>query len=207
MLARLRRLGPASPLDLPSLEKATSIEKCHAKVLLNGLQQLLYFLVVFLLCPVLIFCGFKYVILGTSDLNADIGSGVATVIVMHILIAVYIFRLVFQQEFSRMERIETLSEWEIILHPQAHKQHPVIVVLLLIFYCSLIIGFPVVTFFALKFVVLKNFFLIAHMDADIISAIVTVIAVHLAVGLFIYRVYSTTPTPTTSVKSANAKKF
>ncbi|EDW25071.1 GL23044 [Drosophila persimilis] len=203
MLARLRRAGSGSPQDLPRLEMATSLEKSQAEVLLNELQHLVYFVVVFLLCPLLIFCGFKYVLLGTSHLNADIGSGVATVIVMHILIAVYMFRLIFQQEFSRMEQIETLSEWENILPQQAQKQHPVLVVLLLMFYCSLIIGFPVVTFFALKFVVLKNLFLIGNMDADIISAIGAVIAVHLAVGLFIYRVYYTT----TSGNSANAKKI
>ncbi|SPP80117.1 uncharacterized protein LOC117582990 [Drosophila guanche] len=188
MLARPSKLFPGTPQDLPSLEEATAIEKCHAEVPLNGLQQPIYFLLVFMLCPVLIFCGFKYGILGSSDLNVDIGSGVATVIVVHILIAVYIFRLIFQQEFSRMEKIETLSEWEIILPQQAQTQHPVLVVLLLMFYCSLIIGFPVATFFALKFVVLKNLFLIANMETDIISAIGAVIAVHITVGLFIYRV-------------------
>ncbi|KAH8330699.1 hypothetical protein KR067_006462, partial [Drosophila pandora] len=153
--------------------------------LLRRMQQLIIFPTVFFLCPVLIFFIFKFALLapfvGFDDANAAIGSAVATVIVMHVLIAGYTLRLIFVQEFSRMETLEVWADW---VPPQAQKPGPVLIVLLLMSYCSLIIGFPIATFFALKFVVLTSF---EHMDADIISAICTVIAVHTAVGIYIYR--------------------
>jgi len=152
------------------------------------MQQLLFFLAVFLFFPVVIFSTFKFFIMeplyGNSDTNGAIGSAVATVIVMHVLVTGYILRLIFVQEFPRMEKLELWTEWEVLIPSQTQIHGPVFIVLLLMSYCSLILGFPIATFFALKFVVLKSF---AHIDADIISAICTVVAVHAAVGFYIYR--------------------
>ncbi|KAH8236783.1 hypothetical protein KR026_010846, partial [Drosophila bipectinata] len=152
---------------------------------LHRMQDLIIFLTVFFLCPVVLFFIFKFALLapflGIDNSNAAIGSAVATVIVMHVLIAGYTLRLIFVQEFSRMETLEVWAEW---VPPQAQKHGPILIVLLLMSYCSLIIGFPIATFFALKFVVLTSF---EHMDADVISAICTVLAVHTAVGIYIYR--------------------
>jgi len=103
---------------------------------------------------------------------------------MHVLVTGYILRLIFVQEFPRMEKLELWTEWEVLIPSQTQIHGPVFIVLLLMSYCSLILGFPIATFFALKFVVLKSF---AHIDADIISAICTVVAVHAAVGFYIYR--------------------
>lgn len=148
------------------------------------MQRLLLFLTVFLLFPVVIFVIFKFLIMeplyGNSDDNVGIGSGVATVIVMHVLVTGYILRLIFLQEISSMEKLE----WEVLMPPNTQIHGSVFIVLLLMSYCSLIIGFPIATFFALKFVVLKSY---AHINADIISTICTVVAVHAAVGFYIYR--------------------
>lgn len=160
------------------------------------MQQLLLFLVVFLLCPVVIYSGFKFFILqplypADPDNNVAIGSAVATVVVMHVLITGYILRVIFAQEFSRLDQLDAFTERETLV-PTQHG--PVLIVLLLMSYCALIVAFPIATFFALKFVVLKSF---AHIDADIISAICTVVAVHGAVGFYIYRaIYSKTTTAT-----------
>ncbi|KAH8382669.1 hypothetical protein KR009_004806, partial [Drosophila setifemur] len=163
-------------------------QKSRAESLLRSMQHVLYFLTFFLLCPILIFCSFRFVVLepfyGINDGNVSIGSAVATVIVMHVLITGYILRLIFVQEFSRMETLEVWSDWESVMPSPAKKHGPVLIVLLLMSYCALIIGFPIATFFALKFVVLKSF---KHIEADIISAICTVVAVHAAVGIYIYR--------------------
>ncbi|KAH8354331.1 hypothetical protein KR084_008141 [Drosophila pseudotakahashii] len=199
MFAKLRKIYPAKePIrpspeascskDLSHLEKDSSVKKRRVEYLLARIQQLLLFLAVFLFFPVLIFGTFKFFVLeplnGSSDGNVAIGSAVATVIVLHVLITGYILRLIFVQEFSRMEQLEVWAEWEVLVPLQTQKHGTVFIVLLLMSYCSLIIGFPIATFFALKFVVLKSF---AHIDADIISAICTVVAVHAAVGFYIYR--------------------
>ncbi|XP_016975277.2 uncharacterized protein LOC108041764 [Drosophila rhopaloa] len=196
MFAKLRKTYPGSEAVRPSsepsfsrdLENESNVKKRRAQYFLGRMQQLLLFLAIFLIFPVVIFCAFKFLVMeplyGISDSNVAIGSAVATVIVMHVLIAGYILRLISMQEFSRMEKLEVWAEWEVLGPPQTQMHGPVFIVLLLMSYCSLIIGFPIATFFALKFVVLKSF---AHIDADIISAICTVVAVHAAVGFYIYR--------------------
>ncbi|XP_017046404.1 uncharacterized protein LOC108091619 [Drosophila ficusphila] len=189
---------PYCSKDLASLEKDANVKKRRAENVLNRMQQLLLFLGIIIFCPVMIFCAFKFFVMepiyGKGDTNVAIGSSVATIIVMHVIITAYILRLIFVQEFSRMEKLEVWAEWEILVPPPTQMHGPVFIVLLLMFYCFLIIGFPIATFFALKFVVLKSF---AHIDADIISAICTVVAVHAGVGFYIYRAIYT--------KSATAK--
>ncbi|XP_037715818.1 uncharacterized protein LOC119550897 [Drosophila subpulchrella] len=181
-------LEPCCSKDLNNLEQESTGKKRRAEYLLDRMQQLLFFLAVFLFFPVVIFSTFKFFVMeplyGNSDTNGAIGSAVATVIVMHVLITGYILRLIFVQEFPRMEKLELWTEWEVLIPSQTQIHGPVFIVLLLMSYCSLILGFPIATFFALKFVVLKSF---AHIDADIISAICTVVAVHAAVGFYIYR--------------------
>ncbi|KAI8045708.1 uncharacterized protein LOC128266776 [Drosophila gunungcola] len=196
MVAKLGKTHPGHEAVRPfskhgcskDLEKDSNVKKRRVEYVLSRMQQLLLFLVIFLFCPVVIFCAFKFLVMeplyGISDSNVAIGAAVATVIVMHVLITGYILRLIFLQEFSRMGKLEVWTEWDIPGPPQSQVHGPVFIVLLLMSYCSLIIGFPIATFFALKFVVLKSF---AHIDADIISAICTVVAVHAAVGFYIYR--------------------
>ncbi|TMW50498.1 hypothetical protein DOY81_004426 [Sarcophaga bullata] len=58
-----------------------------------------------------------------------------------------------------------------------------------LFYCSLIVFLPVLTFFLLKGLVLDRFFEIAEMKSNIYSAVGAVLALHLALGLYIYRAY------------------
>ncbi|EDW43299.1 uncharacterized protein LOC6607544 [Drosophila sechellia] len=195
MIAKLRKIypsgkavrhspAPCSTTDLNDAEKDSNVKKRRAEYLVERMQRLLLFLTVFLLFPVVIFVIFKFLIMetlyGNSDDNVGIGSGVATVIVMHVLVTAYILRLIFVQEISSMEKLE----WEVLVPPNTQFHGSVFIVLLLMSYCCLIIGFPIATFFALKFVVLKSY---AHINADIISAICTVVAVHAAVGFYIYR--------------------
>lgn len=58
-----------------------------------------------------------------------------------------------------------------------------------LFYCSLIVFLPVVTFFCLKAAVLDRFFNLTDLRSNIYSALGAVIALHLALGLYIYRAY------------------
>ncbi|XP_017082614.1 uncharacterized protein LOC108115599 [Drosophila eugracilis] len=207
MFAKLRKVYPnraeVSPstdphysTDLNIAERDSNVKKLRAQYILGRMQQLLLCLTIFLFFPMVIFSGFKFLVMeplyGNSDTNVAVGSGVATVIVMHVLITGYILHRIFIQEFSRMDQLEVWSEWEVEVPPQIQIHGPVFIVLLLMSYCFLIIVFPIATFFALKFVVLKSF---EHIDADIISAICTVVAVHAAVGYYIYRaIYSKTAT-------------
>ncbi|KAH8251862.1 hypothetical protein KR038_009830 [Drosophila bunnanda] len=207
MLAKLRRIYPGAKVaigseeprcsnDLSSLETGAHAKKSRVQVLLSGMQQVLLFLAVFFMSPVLIYSGFKIFVLeplypADPDNNVAIGSAIATVIVMHVLVTGYILRLIFTEEVSGMEQQNPDSGWETLVPAQIQKHGPVLNVLLLMSYCALIVGFPIATFFALKFLVLKSF---ANIDADITSAICTVVAVHGAVGFFIYRaIYSKTP--------------
>ncbi|XP_061401722.1 vacuolar ATPase assembly integral membrane protein VMA21 homolog [Musca vetustissima] len=57
------------------------------------------------------------------------------------------------------------------------------------FYCSLIVFLPVATFFCLKAVVLDRFFTLTDLNTNIYSAVGAVLALHLALGLYIYRAY------------------
>ncbi|KAH8343740.1 hypothetical protein KR059_006848, partial [Drosophila kikkawai] len=175
----------------------------RAEGLIGGMQQLFLFVTVFLVSPVLIYSGFKFFVLeplypADPDNNVAIGSAVATVIVMHVPITGYILRLIFAEELSGMEQQVVFSDWGTLVPAQVPKHSPVLNVLLLMSYCALIVGFPIATFFALKFVVLKSF---AHIDADIISAICTVVAVHGAVGFFIYRAIYSKTTATATAKN------
>ncbi|XP_004522032.1 vacuolar ATPase assembly integral membrane protein VMA21 homolog [Ceratitis capitata] len=57
------------------------------------------------------------------------------------------------------------------------------------FYCSLIVFLPVATFFLLKSTVLERFFTMSEVTTNIYSAVGAVVALHLALGLYIYRAY------------------
>ncbi|XP_060651375.1 vacuolar ATPase assembly integral membrane protein VMA21 homolog [Drosophila nasuta] len=58
-----------------------------------------------------------------------------------------------------------------------------------LFYCSLIVFLPVVTFFALKGFVLEQFFTMSDVKVNIAAAVGAVGALHVALGLYIYRAY------------------
>ncbi|XP_054733604.1 vacuolar ATPase assembly integral membrane protein VMA21 homolog [Anastrepha obliqua] len=57
------------------------------------------------------------------------------------------------------------------------------------FYSSLIVFLPVATFFLLKSTVLDRFFTMSEMMTNIYSAVGAIVALHLALGLYIYRAY------------------
>lgn len=57
------------------------------------------------------------------------------------------------------------------------------------FYCILIICCPVVTFFGCKYVLCDKFFQLTEITSNIYSAVAAVIALHVALGLYIYRAY------------------
>lgn len=56
-------------------------------------------------------------------------------------------------------------------------------------YCILIILFPVATFFGFKYVLCDKFFQLTEISSNIYSAVAAVIALHIALGLYIYRAY------------------
>ncbi|XP_022212930.1 vacuolar ATPase assembly integral membrane protein VMA21 homolog [Drosophila obscura] len=58
-----------------------------------------------------------------------------------------------------------------------------------LFYCMLIVFLPVITFFLMKGVVLDGFFKMSEMKVNIFSAVGAVVALHIALGLYIYRAY------------------
>ncbi|XP_030369731.1 uncharacterized protein LOC115620571 [Scaptodrosophila lebanonensis] len=178
--------------ELPRMETPGISKKNRAQHLLQCLHMLLFYFVVLVLSPLLIFSALKLFVfqwifgISNTDLNADIGSAVGTVIAMHVGLTAYIFRLIAMQEFSKMEKQETLAEWKGL---NSQDLGAASVVLLLMFYCVLICIFPIFTFFILKFIVLENVFLVTGIDADIISAIGAVVAVHAALAVYIYRAY------------------
>lgn len=57
------------------------------------------------------------------------------------------------------------------------------------FYCILIILLPVSTFFATKYVLFDGYFQLSSVTSNIYSAVGAVIALHFALGLYIYRAY------------------
>ncbi|XP_043064367.1 vacuolar ATPase assembly integral membrane protein VMA21 homolog [Drosophila ficusphila] len=57
------------------------------------------------------------------------------------------------------------------------------------FYCMLIVFLPVLTFFAPKGFVLDRFLDISEVKINIASAVGAVVALHIALGLYIYRAY------------------
>ena len=60
------------------------------------------------------------------------------------------------------------------------------------FYCALIIIAPVLTFFASKQLIFDPFLNLSSVASNIYSAIGAVIALHIALGLYIYRAYFST---------------
>ncbi|XP_062561721.1 vacuolar ATPase assembly integral membrane protein VMA21 homolog [Armigeres subalbatus] len=56
-------------------------------------------------------------------------------------------------------------------------------------YCILIILFPVATFFGCKHLLFDSFFQLTEISSNIYSAVAAVIALHIALGLYIYRAY------------------
>lgn len=61
------------------------------------------------------------------------------------------------------------------------------------YYCFTIICLPVVTFFCTKFLVLDGIFGLASIPSNVYAAIASVIVIHVALGMYIYRAYSETP--------------
>jgi formate hydrogenlyase subunit 3/multisubunit Na+/H+ antiporter MnhD subunit len=73
------------------------------------------------------------------------------------------------------------------------------------FYCFLIIFLPIVSFFGSKSIIFDNFLNLSSMQSNIYSAVVAVVALHIALGLYLYRAYfdhsdQTSPTRTTNEK-------
>ncbi|ALC45113.1 CG5969, partial [Drosophila busckii] len=58
-----------------------------------------------------------------------------------------------------------------------------------LFYCSLIVFLPVGTFFVLKGFVLDRFFTMTEINVNIAAAVGAVAALHIALGIYIYRAY------------------
>lgn len=56
-------------------------------------------------------------------------------------------------------------------------------------YCILIILLPVGTFFGCKNLLCDKFFQLTEVSSNIYSAVAAVIALHIALGLYIYRAY------------------
>lgn len=57
------------------------------------------------------------------------------------------------------------------------------------FYCILIILLPVITFFGAKYIIFDHFLQLSTVSSNIYSAVGAVIALHIALGLYIYRAY------------------
>ncbi|XP_053689972.1 vacuolar ATPase assembly integral membrane protein VMA21 homolog [Sabethes cyaneus] len=57
------------------------------------------------------------------------------------------------------------------------------------FYCILIIVLPVTTFFGCKYFLFDGFLQLTPVSSNIYSAVAAVIALHIALGLYIYRAY------------------
>lgn len=69
-------------------------------------------------------------------------------------------------------------------------------------HCILIIASPIATFFGSKYFIFDNFFTLSIVQSNIWSAVLAVVALHLALGLFLYRAYFEVDTgrPTASRK-------
>ncbi|XP_052872694.1 vacuolar ATPase assembly integral membrane protein VMA21 homolog [Anopheles cruzii] len=61
-------------------------------------------------------------------------------------------------------------------------------------YCILIIVLPVTTFFASKYWLFDGFFQLTNVTSNIYSAVSAVVALHMALFLFIYKAYFTVGT-------------
>ncbi|XP_055857087.1 vacuolar ATPase assembly integral membrane protein VMA21 homolog [Episyrphus balteatus] len=62
-------------------------------------------------------------------------------------------------------------------------------------YCSFIVIFPIFTFFFMKSLVLDNLFVMEEVKSNIYSAVGAVVALHVGLGLYIYRAYFVTTSP------------
>lgn len=60
------------------------------------------------------------------------------------------------------------------------------------FYCALIIIFPISAFFTSKTLLFDGYLALDTVKSNIWSAVTAVIALHLALGLYIYRAYNST---------------
>ncbi|XP_030571668.1 vacuolar ATPase assembly integral membrane protein VMA21 homolog [Drosophila novamexicana] len=72
---------------------------------------------------------------------------------------------------------------------RAHDSQDYSAFKVVLFYCSLIVFLPIVTFFALKGFLLERFFTMSDMKVNIGSAVGAVAALHIALGVYIYRAY------------------
>uniref|UniRef100_T1E3B8 Vacuolar ATPase assembly integral membrane protein VMA21 homolog n=1 Tax=Psorophora albipes TaxID=869069 RepID=T1E3B8_9DIPT len=57
------------------------------------------------------------------------------------------------------------------------------------FYCVMIIVLPVTTFFASKHILFDGILQLSSINSNIYSAVAAVIALHVALGFYIYRAY------------------
>ncbi|KAJ6630902.1 Vacuolar ATPase assembly integral membrane protein VMA21 like, partial [Pseudolycoriella hygida] len=58
-----------------------------------------------------------------------------------------------------------------------------------LFYCLLIIFLPIVTFFSLKYMLFDTVLQATSVQSNIYSAVAAVVALHFALGLYLYRAY------------------
>ncbi|XP_037896381.1 vacuolar ATPase assembly integral membrane protein VMA21 homolog [Glossina fuscipes] len=65
---------------------------------------------------------------------------------------------------------------------------------IVLFYCSLIVFLPVLIFFCMKSVFLDRLFTMTEVTSNIYSAVAAVLALHLALALYIYQAYFGTAT-------------
>ncbi|XP_075212105.1 vacuolar ATPase assembly integral membrane protein VMA21 homolog [Lycorma delicatula] len=68
------------------------------------------------------------------------------------------------------------------------------------YYCFMIIVVPVITFFGTKFIIFDGIFRLASVSSSVYAAIVSIIALHIALGLYIYKAYHETGTGTKPAK-------
>ncbi|XP_043261823.1 vacuolar ATPase assembly integral membrane protein VMA21 homolog [Colletes gigas] len=60
---------------------------------------------------------------------------------------------------------------------------------IVLFYCIVIIALPVLLFFASKIFIFDGLLGLNHVPSNVYSAGVAIVALHLALGAFIYRAY------------------
>lgn len=69
----------------------------------------------------------------------------------------------------------------------------------------MIIFLPVLSFFATKYILFDGVFSLTSVQSNIYAAVVAVIALHLALFLYIYRAYFDTDTPKTGQQKSKKK--
>lgn len=70
-----------------------------------------------------------------------------------------------------------------------------------LFYCLLIIFLPIVTFFSLKYMLFDSVLQATSVQSNIYSAVAAVVALHFALGLYLYRAYSNAETAAATRKN------